>query len=990
MKEVGPRFAIMMAGIRAGFVYDQIFGKLMFDPYKSTSPIVRRVPLLIPLHPVSANILLALGYVLLGLACLPTGIHEQIVPLWLPAGLALATLLRGGLKFLPGVCLGSFIVNLIIPSLHGPVALNHVQSAMLIGSGAATQSALAYLLLRRFGADPLLPTREKWMLPFVLFSGLLVCTLNAVFGTWVVQSFNHSGGSLGFLLDATSWWLGDSFGVILGTPLFLSIASAFRRQYRQRSWLLPIRLSGALLAVALINQYYLAHLSGLLQQSFTQDVQLVEARIQAIIQQNLRELSRLGQALSESSELTPATFHDLVMPAFANNPALRAYSWDPLIPSSQRQAFEQHTRRLLQWPEYRVYGESPDSQSMLIPVQFVEPLASNRPALGFNLYSLEDRRRWVVLAQARGEAVATEVLALTQAPDEPGLLIMQPVYRLVGNDLLQSQRKLHGFLVGVFTVSRLLDTAMTNPGSRNIELRVAEAGKSPFYDTLTTDRSNLHLQDQFKVLIAQQEWRVDAVAGPDYLAAHPVSQAQYLQVLLVSIGCLGALLVLSMHNRERLLEARVQQQTEDLAWQAQHDDLTRLQNRKGLQGALESYLQSLATPFAMLFIDLDRFKLINDSLGHQVGDGLLQALAAELQHQLPADTRLFRMGGDEFILLVPGDQSRAFTEAQRVLRVASQSFAVAEHQLQVTASIGISLYPEHGDTADSLVKHADTAMYRAKGRGKNRYELYTAELTTDALQHFLIEQHLRQALQKKQLVLHYQPQYRLDDKQLCGYEALVRWQHPVHGLLGPDKFIPLAEETQLIVPLGWQVIDMACQQLAIWLRQGKHVPIVAINISPPQLLQADFIQRLNQTVAMHGLERHRLELEVTESMIMQDPDFIIQQLQRLRLSGYHLALDDFGTGYSSLDRIKHLPLHRLKIDKSFIRDIGRNPKDEAVVITIIALGRSLGVEVLAEGVETAAQSEFLRQHGCASVQGYLFGRPLSVEQLMVKEEQVAG
>ncbi len=930
-----------------------------------------------------ANLALALAYMLLGLLFLPTGLHEQIVPLWLPAGLGLAAVLRGGLRFLPGVGLGSLLVNLALPALHEPLALHHLWSALLIALGAMLQTALGRYLLQRYGADPTRPTREQWMLRYVLFSGLLVCLVNASIGTTAVTFLNQSGGSQGLLLDLATWWLGDCFGVILGTPLFLSLAGALKRDRRHRRWLLPLRLGGILIAVVSVNQYYLSNLSDLLRQSFAQDVQLVDARIQTIIQQNLRDLSRLAQELNKSPRLGQEEFRTLVTPLLANNPALRAYSWDPLVLAEQRDAFERWTREQLQWPDYRIYGESPAGEDVLIPVQYVEPLALNRAALGFNLYSLEDRRRWVSLAQTRGEAVATEVLYLTQAPDEPGLLILQPVYRLLGEDLIQSRRELQGFIVGVFTVARMFDAVLTGSRVQNIELQVNEIGQPPFYvNGEPAGQTRERLSQTFEIQLAQQSWQVFAQAGPDYLAAHPVSQAQYLQVLLVGIGCLGALLVLSMHNRERLLEARVRQQTHDLSWQARHDDLTGLQNRKGLHETLSRRLQGARTAFALLFIDLDRFKRVNDSLGHQVGDALLQTLAAAMSRQMPAQLELFRMGGDEFILLVPGGQAQAEREAQRVLDVLDHSFPVAGHQLQLSASIGISLFPSHGETANHLIKYADTAMYRAKARGKNRYELYSSELTADAINHFSLEQDLRLALQRHELVMHYQPQYRLGDRALCGLEALVRWQHPEQGLLGPDCFIPLAEETQLIVPLGWQVIEQVCRQLADWRREGISVPLVAVNISPQQLLQADFIRRLNRILAEHELDRRLLELEITESMIMQDPDFVIQQLQRLRLSGYHLALDDFGTGYSSLDRIKYLPLNRIKIDKSFTRDIGRNPKDEAVVISTIALGHSLGIEVLAEGVETAQQSAFLQQQGCDCVQGYLYARPQPAEQLL--------
>lgn len=930
---------------------------------------------------IAYNLILALAYALLGLGFSLTGLHDQIVPFWLPAGLGLAVVLRYGMALLPGVGLGSMLVNLALPNGWSLPEQSHLLTALVIATGAMLQTGIAARLIHHFGVHPLAPATDRWMLRYLLLAGLVPCTLNATFGTLAVTFINQSGGSQGFMLNWVSWWLGDSFGTIFGTPLFLSMLCAVRPAATAQHWVLPLRLLGTLLALVVINQYYLSHISSLLERSFRQDVQLIDARIQAIIQQNLRDLARLEQHLANHSEITAAEFRELVSPRLQNNPALRAYSWDPLVPRSEREAFEQRNRALLGEPNYTIYGESPPAEQALIPVQFVEPLVQNRAALGFNLFSLEDRRRWVLLAKSRGQAVATGILNLTQAPDEPGLLILQPVYRNVGVELMQSRRELQGFIVGVFTVSQFLDAALHESGIEHVGLKVSERFGDAFYDSRVQHQGQVALSQTFPVLMAQQEWQVEAVAGPDYVTAHPVSQALYLQVLLVGIGCLVSLLILSMYNRERLLVARVQQQTRDLAWQARHDELTLLPNRTRMQELLAEWLAEPEMSFALLFIDLDRFKLINDSLGHQIGDLLLQSVGRQMQTETPGDCKLFRMGGDEFILLVPGAGQRAVAEAQRILLVIARPYAVAEHNLQLTASIGISLYPAHGRDSDSLIKHADTAMYRAKSRGKDRYELYSEQLTSDAIQSFSVEQDLRQALQEEQLVLHYQPQYRLSDTSLCGVEALVRWQHPQRGLLGPDQFIPLAEETQLIVPLGWQVIEGVCRQMTQWLEEGLDIPLVAINISPHQLLQADFIPRLNALVDEAGLERRRIELEITESMIQQDPDFVIQQLQRLRLSGYHLALDDFGTGFSSLDRLKYLPLNRLKIDKSFTRDIGRNPKDEAVILTVIALGRSLGVEVLAEGVETEKQRDFLKAHHCNSVQGFLLGRPIPADQI---------
>ena len=932
-------------------------------------------------NPLAGNLLLALAYIVLGYSVSMTGLHDQIVPLWLPAGLALAVVLRFGMGLLPGVWLGSWLINLLLTGGLSVPESADLLSAMVIASGATLQAALGAFLIRRLGVDPLTPAVEHWMLTYLLAAGVLTCTLGATFGTLAVTFVNHAGGSLGGLLDWLTWWLGDSLGTVAGTPLFLALLPGGRPDRHARHGLLCLRLSATLLALLVINQLYLSHLGSLLERSFHQDVQLIEARIQSSIQQSSRDLIRIGQQIAGVDELAPEQFREIVSVPLEQNPAVRAYSWDPLVSRADRAEFERRTRARLNDPEYVIRGESPPGEEALIPVQYVEPLAENRAALGFNLYSLENRRQWVLQAQSQGQAVATGMLRLMQAPDEPGLLILQPVYRQLGTRLLQGRRELIGFIVGVITASRFFDVALQESGIEHVGLRASDHNGDVFYDTVVEPSVDDRLRKSFPVLMAQQEWQIEAVAGPNYLSSHPISQALYLQGLLVGIGVLAALLILSAYNRERLLIARVEQQTRELAWQARHDALTELPNRNRMQELLREWLAPPASPFALLFIDLDRFKLINDSLGHQVGDQLLQILAHHLREAIPDNCQLFRMGGDEFILLLPGDARRATAEAQRVLLVISQPCPVGKHNLQLTASVGISLFPLHGQDADTLIKHADTAMYRAKARGKDRYELYSEQLTSDAMQSFSVEQDLRQALQEEQLVLFYQPQYRLDDGRLCGLEALVRWQHPRRGLLGPGQFIPLAEETQLIVPLGWQVIEQACRQLSAWLDAGLEVPLVAINISPQQLLQADFIPRLNAQVDGYGIERRRIEIEITESMIQQDPDFVLHQLHRLRLSGYHLALDDFGTGFSSLDRLKHLPLNRLKIDQSFTRDIGQNPKDEAVILTVIALGRSLGIEVLAEGVETRQQHDFLRQHRCDSMQGFLLGKPVPAAQL---------
>ena len=755
---------------------------------------------------------------------------------------------------------------------------------------------------------------------------------------------------------------------------------------------LALQLSAVLLSVVGLNQLYMKHLDEQVGRAFQQDVRVLDAQIQAIVQQNLAELASLEQLVMPGRLVDPVAFRQAVLNLQASNPSVLAYSWDPVVLRAELEIFERRTRRILNDPDYAVYGESIEPDDPIIPVQFVEPLEHNRPALGFNLLSIEDRRNWVMLAQSLGRPVVTQILNLTQAPDEPGLLILHPVYTLLEpNHLLMGNKQLSGYMVGVFTVQRMFDAALMRAGIQNIEFSLYEQNMpDPFFQTLSDmAQQEISYEAFFDVEFAQQRWRIRAVAGPEYRAQHPVSSAQLMQTLLVLVGCLGGLLILGMHDRERLLLEQVNRQTRNLAYQARHDDLTGLPNRLRLtERVQERFTVESSEPFSVLFIDLDRFKLINDSLGHQVGDQLLKQMSAHLQLKLVEGSELFRTGGDEFILLVSGEREHVHMEAERFIYLCSLPLQVEQHHLQVTASIGISHYPEHGQDLDTLIKHADTAMYRAKARGKNCFEVYNPVLTDAAVEAFQLEQDLRVALHEKQLLLHFQPQYSLQDRSICGFEALVRWQHPVKGLLPPGQFIPLAEETNLIVQLGWQVIEMACEQILTWQKEGMVVPPVAVNISPPQLLEMDFIQHINRIVDRYQVPRGLLELEITESLILQDPDMSIDLLGQLRQAGYRLALDDFGTGYSSLSRLKQLPLDRLKIDYSFTRDIGKNPKDEAVILTVIALGHSLQIEVLAEGVETQEQYEFLKLKGCNSVQGFLLGRPVSADQCWQSTREV--
>ena len=423
---------------------------------------------------------------------------------------------------------------------------------------------------------------------------------------------------------------------------------------------------------------------------------------------------------------------------------------------------------------------------------------------------------------------------------------------------------------------------------------------------------------------------------------------------------------------------------------AHHDALTSLPNRTLLRARLE---QSIARArrdgrmLALLFLDLDMFKNVNDSLGHPVGDALLQRVAEAMEAQIRAADSIARLGGDEFVVLMEDieDPNAAATLARRLLGTLANPFKVQSRELYITASIGISIYPVDGTDMDTLLSNADVAMYQAKDQGRNTYRFFEPAMTEGALERLRLENALRGALARGELRLEYQPQFRLDDGCMHGVEVLARWQHPEFGEVSPGRFIPIAEESGMIVELGSWVLEAACRQLAAWDEAGFLVPRLAVNLSMQQLERRDLTDQVIAALRRTGVEPDRLELEVTETMLMRHAERVIANLEDLRALGITLAVDDFGSGFSSMIYLKRLPISRLKIDKTFIDQVTRDPADDAIARAIITLGRGLGLDVLAEGVETEEQADFLRREGCAEAQGYLFGQPMTADELVAAQ-----
>jgi len=424
---------------------------------------------------------------------------------------------------------------------------------------------------------------------------------------------------------------------------------------------------------------------------------------------------------------------------------------------------------------------------------------------------------------------------------------------------------------------------------------------------------------------------------------------------------------------------------EQLEFQANHDALTGLPNLNLLSDRIRQALlisRRSKQEVGVFLLDLDNFKLINDTLGHDSGDQLLNLIAQRLNGMIRAGDTVARQGGDEFIVIV-SDQAlseNAPLLAEKILDVVAQPLAVDGREVVLTVSIGICIYPRDGEDPQSLVKNAEVAMYRAKEQGRNCFQFYTGEMNAKSLARMTLENHLRYALEREELTLYYQPKVNLASGQITGMEALLRWQSPELGMITPDAFIPLAEETGLVVPIGAWVLKEACAQAQAWRDAGLPPLVVAVNLSPRQFRQQDIAAVVAQCLRETGLDPRCLELEITESMVMQDSERVTSVLNQLKRMGVSLAMDDFGTGYSSLGYLKRFPFDKLKIDKSFVRDITSEPNNAAIAKTVIAMAHSLHMKVIAEGVETQGQLNYLRLHGCDEMQGYFFSRPVPAEK----------
>ena len=449
-------------------------------------------------------------------------------------------------------------------------------------------------------------------------------------------------------------------------------------------------------------------------------------------------------------------------------------------------------------------------------------------------------------------------------------------------------------------------------------------------------------------------------------------------------GILVTAAIRDISARKKAVSA-VRAMAQQMSYSAEHDFLTGLPNRMLLTdrvGQAIALAQRHGKRIAVLFLDLDGFKHVNDSLGHPIGDKLLQSVAKRLVECVRGSDTVSRQGGDEFVVLLSElERSEdAGVMARRMLQAVAAVHSVGQHELRVTISIGVSVYPEDGQDAETLVKNADTAMYQAKEKGRQSYQFFKPAMNVRAMERQFIEESLGRALEREELALHYQPKVDLTTGAITGAEALLRWTHPPRGSVSPADFVPVAEDCGLILPIGAWVLRRACEQARAWVDAGLPVTTMAVNVSAMQFREESFLDSVFATLSETGLDPKSLELELTESVLMKNAESAASVLQTLRERGTTVAIDDFGTGYSSLSYLRKFPVDALKIDQSFVRQIGTAGHDTAIVTAVIAMAKSLNLRIIAEGVETLEQLTFLQAHQCDEAQGYYFSRPVPAQQ----------
>ena len=953
------------------------------------------------------SILLALAYFATAQIGLKFALVGNAVTLfWPPSGIAMAAILLGGNRYLPAILVGAFFSNLTsgmsLPAVVGMTA------------GAGLEAWLGAWLLKRYTRFNLRLSEVRDIYRLGMYGGAISTLSSALLGATSLY-FAGAIDAQSFVSTILFWWMGDALGVVLFVPAVM--AYVFHKPMpwtrAQIAELIALLLATALLTILVFGElagngetgqlglfmlfplivwaalsFNQRCVSGLLIAMFLLAVVYTLNGVGPFADNGLRGvidlwlyvtfLSVLGISVSALNYQRTHALKQLQENKDALNRAQaigKVGSWQLNMRSN-----------LLEWSDetYNIFGMHPSGGlNYEIFLAHVHPDDRElldrkwREALKGGGYDVEHRIlvdgkiRWVH-EQAKfdfdpknGAAVFAigTVHDITAKREEEGVLrLAARVFESSGEAILITDAKAKVVAVNHAFVEM--------SGYRSEEM----LGKNPsilgsgrhdeeFYRSMWNDITQ-HGYWQGEIWDKHKNGRI----YPKWMSITAVRDGGGEVTNYVSIA------------RDITEQAEAEKNIHFLAY---YDVLTGLPNRTLLRdrlGQLIAVANRDKQQFALLFMDLDRFKYINDSMGHSVGDRLLQAVALRIQAHVREEDTVARLGGDEFIVLLrETGESGAAVVAVKLLEALAAPYDLDGQLISTQASIGISIYPDHAQESDTLIKNADMAMYRAKEEGRNNYQFFRPEMNFHVDLLFSMEKDLRLALERNEFFLHYQPQADLTTGKLCGIEALIRWNHPEKGAISPAEFIPVAEETGQIVPIGEWVLRTACAQLVQWQKAGLKDFTLSVNLSIRQLRQPTLGELVRKVLAECGLEPGYLELEITEGIMMGDNQIALNFLSEMDELGVKLSIDDFGTGFSSLNYLKKLPVHKLKIDQSFVRDIETDESDAAIIRSIIALGHRLNLRVIAEGVETQEQLDFLRIRGCDEIQGYFYSRPLSPE-----------
>ena len=922
---------------------------------------------------------------------------------WPSSGIALAAILLLGNRFLPAVFIGAFFSNLTsgLPLL----------AVMGMSAGATLEVWLGVYLLQRFTHfnRRLAEVRDVYRL--VLYGGVISTLSSALIGSICLLA----AGTIPldrYLLTMLFWWMGDALGIILFTPAILAFAL-----HKRLSWTWGRVGEAVLLVLALTiltplvfgyfdNIANVAHfgmfvlfpvvvwaalsfnqrfVSSILILMFLAAVGSTLFGIGPFVSSDLRGVIDLWlytvfmTVLGVSVSALNYQRNNAMKALQAGKDALSRAQLVGGVGSWQIDLLNNH----LEWSDetYRIFGMKRNTRlNYEIFLEHVHPDDREtldrawKDALHGNPYDIEHRilvdgkTKWVReqanfdFDQTSGKAVfaiGTVHDITTHKDEESALRLAARVFESSGEAILITDANALAVAVNHAFVE-MSGYRSEEVIGKNPKFLASGRHDAEFYRAMWDDIDS-HGYWQGEIWDKHRSGRM----YPKWMSITAVRDTKGEVVNYVSIA------------RDTTEQTEAEKNIHFLAY---YDVLTGLPNRTLLRdrlGQMIAVSHRDKQQFALLFMDLDRFKYINDSMGHSVGDRLLQAVALRIQEQVREEDTVARLGGDEFIVLLrETGESGAATVAKKLLETLATPYDLDGHVISTQASIGISIFPDFAHDADTLIKNADMAMYSAKEEGRNNYQFFKQDMNFRVDLLFSMEKDLRLALERGEFTLHYQPQADLSTGKLCGVEALLRWRHPVKGAVSPAEFIPVAEETGQIVPIGEWVLRSACAQMVEWRKQGMTELTMAVNLSMRQLRQPMLVELVKSVLNETGLEPRYLELEITEGIMMGDNRIAMNFLSEMHGLGVQLSIDDFGTGFSSLNYLKKLPVHKLKIDQSFVRDIETDESDAAIIRSIISLGHRLNLRVIAEGVETQEQLDFLRIRGCDEIQGYFYARPM--------------